>query len=92
MARTERKGAHLGGIGTMLIQSDICPSCGRVHESRLVRYFAGMRPENLPTSPLAAPPTSVSGALPTVGARPGARKPNQLNVPWPMPSGSEGYP
>jgi len=34
MSRTQESGAYLGGIGAMLEVSDVCPSCGQVHEDR----------------------------------------------------------
>jgi hypothetical protein len=40
MARTAGSGAYLGGIGTMLMQTDVCTACGRVHEDRLFRFRA----------------------------------------------------
>jgi hypothetical protein len=40
MARTAASGAYLSGIGTMLMQTDVCPACGRVHEDRLFRFRA----------------------------------------------------
>jgi hypothetical protein len=38
MTAKARTSATLGGIGTMLTQSDICPTCGRIHETGLMRY------------------------------------------------------
>ena len=34
MTRGTESGAYLGGISTMLAQSDVCPSCGRIHPGR----------------------------------------------------------
>ncbi len=31
MSRTRESGAYLGGIGTMLGEADVCPSCGATH-------------------------------------------------------------
>jgi hypothetical protein len=34
MNTAQESGAYLGGIGVMLEASDVCPSCGQVHEGR----------------------------------------------------------
>lgn len=40
MTRATEGGAYLSGIATMLAQTDVCPACGRVHETRLFRSGA----------------------------------------------------
>ncbi len=57
MTRATESGAYLGGIGTMLTQSDVCPACGRVHADARSILRTGARREC---------PLVVFGTLPTL--------------------------
>ena|SRR5690348_3999677 len=64
MARSSESGAYLGGISTMLMQSDTCPSCGRVHaDARLGSLIPRSR----------QCPLVVTGSLPTMSTPKGER-------------------
>lgn len=41
MTRANESGAYLGGISTMLIQSDVCPACGKEHTARRAGLLGG---------------------------------------------------
>jgi hypothetical protein len=41
MSRTQESGAYLGGIGTMLGEADVCPSCGQTHPDRQFGFSHG---------------------------------------------------
>ncbi|MCI4335644.1 MAG: hypothetical protein L3K17_00380 [Thermoplasmata archaeon] len=57
MTRTAGSGAYLGGISTMLMQVDVCPSCGHSHQdSRLGSLLPRTR----------ECPLVVFGSIPTV--------------------------
>ena len=45
MTRAAESGAYLGGIGTMLTQSEVCPSCGRVHAGRRFGFLGSTKGE-----------------------------------------------
>jgi hypothetical protein len=89
MARAEQKGGSLGGIGTMLLQSEVCPACGKAHGSRLTRYLpaVGRAPseDRLPVET----PILVSTKVGQPASRP---RRSSLSIPWPMPKQSEEYP
>jgi hypothetical protein len=38
MTRAGESGSYLGGISTMLMQTDVCPSCGGTHTSRRLPF------------------------------------------------------
>ncbi|MCI4358245.1 MAG: hypothetical protein L3J95_00210 [Thermoplasmata archaeon] len=89
MTQPSESGKPVGGIGTMLMQSDVCPACGKVHNSRLVRYLPSVgqlmgTPTAYPTSPV----STESARSPRVRGR----KPSNMPLFWPMPQSSEGYP
>jgi hypothetical protein len=56
MAREAESGAYVGGISTMLAQSDVCASCGRIHPGRAFGLL-GAKSEC---------PTVVFGSLPAL--------------------------
>ena len=79
----------VGGIGTMLMQSDICPACGKVHDSRLVRYLpAGGQFLASPGSVSTNEPVGMATAR---SPRTRSRKPSSMPLSWPMPQSSENY-
>jgi hypothetical protein len=83
-------GKPVGGIGTMLMQSDVCPACGKIHDSRLVRYLPAV-------GKFFGASTSGSQSLPATHpaartARGRGRKPSSLPLSWPLPPTSETYP
>ncbi len=82
MTRTQESSRGLGGIGTMLLQSEICPACGKAHESRLVRY--------LPSIGHSTTPAPVATSLSTPSAR--GRKAAPLSATWPFPRVTEETP
>jgi hypothetical protein len=63
MSRTEASGAYLGGIGAMLEEADLCPSCrqGLFEHAHDTRGHAAAPPPlpALTTSPLVAAPPSL---------------------------------
>jgi len=72
MARTSESGAYLGGISTMLMQVDVCPACGRVHnDSRIASLLPRSR----------ECPLVVFGSMPTMAQPKSERaKPQTLSV------------
>jgi hypothetical protein len=60
MTRANESGAYLGGISTMLIQSDVCAACGKVHASRRLGILGGPKGEC---------PLIVFGTLPALTSR-----------------------
>ncbi len=83
-------GKPVGGIGTMLMQSDVCPACGKIHDSRLVRYLPAV-------GKLIGASTSGSQSMRatqpvTRMTRGRNRKPSSLPLAWPLPPTSETYP
>lgn len=91
MTHEARKSAYLGGIGTMLTQSNICPTCGRIHETGLMKFVGG----GLPGRPAfrTEPEASPAGYAPIgeFAAVPASRKARSMAAPWPMPSIVEEY-
>ena len=75
MSRTTESGAYLGGIGTMLTQSEVCPACGRVHTGRRFGFLGSTKGEC---------PLVIVGSLPTV-AHAAAAEPD-LPAPFPEPA------
>jgi len=62
MARSSESGAYLGGISTMLMQTDTCPACGQVHtDSRLASLIPRAR----------QCPLVVIGSMPTMATHRG---------------------
>lgn len=74
----------LGGIGTMVAQTEICPGCGVAHESSLARYLTAHSDEAS-----RAPARSARLGNPR---SPIARRVVQVPTPWPMPSFLEERP
>lgn len=72
MTRTSGSGAYLGGISTMLMQVDVCPSCGHSHQdSRLGSLLPRTR----------ECPLVVFGSMPTVTEpKTGLAKPTSFTV------------
>jgi len=91
MTAPTRKNQTLGGIGTMLTQSDICPTCGRIHETGLMRYV-GRAIATYPT-PTVLPPSTPVGYTPIrdVVAYDIPRRTRSLATSWPMPPAVEDY-
>jgi hypothetical protein len=88
MTQPSESGKPVGGIGTMLMQSDVCPACGKVHNSRLVRYLPS-------AGQLLGTPSAYSTNSPSAGIarspRVRGRKPSNMPLFWPMPQSSESY-
>ena len=86
MTNEARKSAYLGGIGTMLTQSNICPTCGRIHETGLMKFVGGAAPGRVAyrsgsdASPIGYAPIGE----PSIVANP-RRVRSNLAAPWPMP-------
>ncbi|HEV2519166.1 MAG TPA: hypothetical protein VGX00_00895 [Thermoplasmata archaeon] len=90
MTQPSESGTPVGGIGTMLMQSDVCPACGKVHGSRMVRYLPTV--EQFGGAPTLAPTAGAIASARSSSARVRGRKPSGMPVLWPMPQASEGYP
>ncbi len=90
MTRKNPESRKLGGIGTMLIQSEVCPACGKVHESRLLRYLpSGIRDPSLATD--AAVPAARSDVASAITS-PRVRRGASHGIPWTIPVYSEEQP
>jgi hypothetical protein len=100
MARTGASGGYLGGIGTMLSQSDVCPSCGQVHPDRQPGFpfgrvrecpnvMAGVIPAALQTTDFAVAEEEFSVSLFSLESipplLPGTAKPTPTGRPVPPP-------
>ena len=90
MTQPSESGEPVGGIGTMLMQSDVCPACGKVHGSRLVRYLPSV--ELFAGTPSLVPTKGALAITQGRSTRVRGRKPSSLPLFWPMPKVSEGYP
>ncbi len=75
MSRTAESGAYLGGISTMLTQSEVCPSCGRVHTGRRFGFLGTTKGEC---------PMVVFGSLPTVARA--SEEESDVPTPFPEPA------
>ena len=80
MNAAEESGAFLGGIGVMLEASNVCPSCGQVHEGR--RFgFKHLTPRecprvvmgSFPLVSLPSPPEEVPLKMPALRPPNGSR-------------------
>lgn len=60
MTRATESGAYLGGISTMLAQSEGCTACGKVHATRRLGLLGGAKGEC---------PLIVFGTLPALTSR-----------------------
>jgi hypothetical protein len=91
MTALAKKPTTLGGIGTMLTQSDICPTCGRIHETGLMRYV-GRAVAGYPT-PTVLPTSTPVGYSPIRDSVPFEvpRRARAIAAPWPMPPIVEEY-
>jgi hypothetical protein len=91
MTAHARRPAYLGGIGTMLTQSNICPTCGRIHETGLMKYV-GRAVAGYP-SPMSTVDPSPIGYAPIGESMTynGPRRARPISAPWPMPPVAEEY-